>query len=340
MKDKSSRVLFQDPTFSLTKSNTLFILKVETQKEGGNLTPLSKKIFEEYQVRKTKKQKLAFIALMKGYFPELVVQEGGFPHCRNIIVGDVKGAKLILSAHYDTCARLPFPNFIAPKNPLLSILYSVLLVVPMVLVIFLINLLLSFVTADYWIHYFTSLACYFLLFAAMIAGPANKHTANDNTSGVIALCELLSTLAVDERCKVAFVFFDHEETGLIGSSLFRKLHKKEIRDKLLINLDCISDGDNILVTASKAARKEHAELLKKSFLPTENKTILFTKSESTYYPSDQMGFKKSVAIAALKHKRFIGYYMDRIHTKADTVFDKENIKLICQSILTLIKNLA
>lgn len=303
------------------------------------MTDLSRKILRDYQVRKSKKQKLAFIQLLKQHFPELTVQEGGFPRCRNIIVGDVEKAKILLSAHYDTCARLPFPNFIVPKNPLLSIGYSILLVVPIILAVLLLNLALNFLISDFLVHYWISLVAYFLLLILMLAGPANKHTANDNTSGVIVLCELLSVLNSAQQDKVAFVFFDHEETGLIGSAHFRSKFKKQMKDKLLINFDCVSDGDHILVTANKSARADYGDLLKAAFLPTEEKSILFTKAEKTYYPSDQLGFKKSVAIAALKRKRFLGYYMDRIHTAKDTVFDTANIKLLCDSMLRLLKTI-
>ena len=308
-------------------------------KENATMTPLSQTILSQYQVRKSKKQKTAFIALLQQHFPELTVQEGGFPKCRNLIIGDIENAKVILCAHYDTCAQLPFPNFIAPRNPLLSILYSILLVIPMVLAVIIINLLLNYITSDYGLHYWLSLAAYFGLLLLLLVGPANKHTANDNTSGVITLCELLSVLTNEERAKAAFVFFDHEETGLIGSAYFRSKHKKQMQDKLLINLDCVSDGDHILVSANKAARKEYGKLLKQVFEATDSKSILFTKSEYTYYPSDQLGFKKSVALAALKKKRFVGYYMDRIHTSKDTVFDKVNIKLICDSIHRLFKKI-
>ena len=300
------------------------------------MTDLSRKIFSDYQVRKTKKQKLAFIQLLKQYFPALTVQEGGFPKCRNIIVGDIDKAKIVLSAHYDTCARLPFPNFITPKNPLLSIAYSVLLIVPIFFAVFVSNLLLGFFVSDFLVHYWVSLVAYFAFLILMLAGPANKHTANDNTSGVIVLCELLSILNSAQQEKVAFVFFDHEETGLIGSTYFRSKYKAQMKNKLLVNFDCVSDGDHILLTANKSARAEYGDLLKSSFLPTEEKSILFTKAEKVYYPSDQLGFKKSVAIAALKHKRFLGYYMDRIHTTKDTVFDSANIKLLCESILNLL----
>lgn len=303
------------------------------------LTPLCQTILEHYQVRKTAKQKLAFIELMCDHFPDLKLQEGGFPKCRNIIIGDIENAKVVLTAHYDTCAQLPFPNFITPKKPLLSVLYSVALIVPVVIAVFLLKQLLSIISIDFWIQYWLTVAVYFGFVFLLLAGPANKHTANDNTSGVITLCELLSVLPAPQRSQAAFVFFDHEETGLIGSSLFRSKYKKQMKNKLLINFDCVSDGDHILVSASKKARAEFAKLIKDSFEPIGDKTILFEKAEKIYYPSDQMGFPKTVAVAALKQKRFWGYYMDRIHTSRDTVFDKENIKLLCDSIHRLLKQI-
>lgn len=303
------------------------------------MTPLSQTILDNYQVRKTKKQKLAFIQLMQQNFPDLKVQEGGFPKCRNLIIGDIENARVVLTAHYDTCARLPFPNFIVPKNLFLSLFYAFFIIIPLFLVVFLFNLLLNLVTDDYWVHYFLSLIIYFGFFALLIAGPPNKHTANDNTSGVITLCELLGALTEAERSKAAFVFFDHEESGMIGSSYFRSKYKKELADKLLINFDCVSDGNYILLAVSKAARADMGPLINSCFESTDSKTVLLTKSEKTYYPSDQIGFKKTVVVAALKYKHFIGYYLDKIHTSKDTVFDKENIKLLCDSTLKLLKKL-
>ena len=303
------------------------------------MTALSRKILDEYQVRKTKKQKTAFIDLMKANFPEITVQEGGFPKCRNLIAGDVEKAKVILTAHYDTCAQLPVPNFITPKNFLFTALYSILIIVPVVLAIFLVNMLLDRFTGDFTTHYAASLVVYLAFMLVLLAGPANKHTANDNTSGVIVLCELMQTLSSQQQEQVAFVFFDHEETGLLGSTLFHKRFKKIMDEKLLINFDCVSDGDHMMVSATKAARADYGDSLKAAFLPTEEKSILFTRSERTYYPSDQVGFKKAVAVASLKHKRFLGYYMDRIHTSKDTQFDTLNITLLCDSILRFLKSL-
>lgn len=303
------------------------------------MTQLSQTILESYQIRKTRKQKDAFIALLREHFPELTIQEGGITKSRNLILGDVPNAKVVLSAHYDTCASLPFPNFITPKNPLLSVLYSVLIALPMFALMFIISYLLNWITREFWINYILCIGICFATVYLMLAGPANKHTANDNTSGVITLCELYSMLSAEDRANVAVVFFDHEELGLLGSALFRKQYKKEMKDKLLINLDCVSDGDHFLIAINKAARKRYYAQIKSTVTSSEEKDVILEKAERVYYPSDQANFPMSVAVAALKHKKILGYYMDKIHTRRDIIFDEKNIDFLTNVLYKLIQRL-
>ena len=98
------------------------------------MTEISKEILEKYQVRKTKAQKTAFIEFIRAHFPEAKIEEGGFPDNRNIVIGNPDSAKAVFGAHYDTCAVLPVPNFIMPKSFLMSILYALVLVVPMAVI--------------------------------------------------------------------------------------------------------------------------------------------------------------------------------------------------------------
>ena len=83
------------------------------------MTPLSEYVFEKFHVRKSKKQKDGFIDYIKEFAKKegysCRVEKGSFG-ARNIVIGDPARAKAIYTAHYDTCARLPFPNFITPKN--------------------------------------------------------------------------------------------------------------------------------------------------------------------------------------------------------------------------------
>ena len=303
------------------------------------MTELAREILDAYQVRKTKKQKQAFIELLQMHMPTLQVQKMGFPKSRNLIVGDPKTAKVLLTAHYDTCARLPFPNFITPKRPLISVLYSFLVIMPWLVLIFLLNLLVSKLVTDYLLNYCISLICYALLMWMMLSGPANQHTANDNTSGVITLIEIYFALPEDLRNKVCFVFFDNEEKGVIGSAQFRKRYKKDVKDKLLINFDCVSDGDHFLLGISKKANQKYHVALAQAFTSGENKNVMLENLKKVYYPSDQAGFPMAIAVAALKRSKVFGYYMDRIHTKRDTVFDQNNITFLKNCTVKFIENL-
>ena len=303
------------------------------------MTDLSREIFDKYQVRKTRKQKLAFADFLMQHIPELQVEESGFPKSRNLLIGNPDNAKVILGAHYDTCAQLPLPNFITPKRPLLCIAYSIVIVLPYLVVIFLLNYLLGLLHLDFWAQYWISLAAYAALILLMFSGPANPNTANDNTSGVITLLELYHQLPKEQADKVCFVFFDNEEQGLLGSGYFRRKYKKAIRDILLINFDCVSDGDHFLLGITKKANQKYHVPLARTFTATEERNVMMENLKKVYYPSDQAGFPVAIAVAALKHKKGIGYYMDRIHTKRDTNFDESNIAYLTQRTIQFIETL-
>ena len=199
---------------------------------------LSYEILQNWQVRKTKAQKLAFIEMMQSRLPGLRVEEGGFPRCRNLVLGDPETAKVVFTAHYDTCARLPFPNFITPKNFLLYLGYNLLILLPFFALMALLTRLLVPALDVLGFQLSLWIPCLLMIYL-FILGPANPHTVNDNTSGVLTLVEIIRSLSEEERSQLCFVFFDHEESGLFGSASFKSKHKKQMKDKLLVNFDCV-----------------------------------------------------------------------------------------------------
>lgn len=309
------------------------------------MTEQSHKIMEDFQVRKSKKQKEDFRNWLceelkkAGYAPKV---EKGFA-ARNVVVGDPDTAKIIFSAHYDTCAVLPIPNFITPRNMLFYICYQLLLVIPLFLLVAVVEGILLAVIVELrspallMLMPFLSIAlCVFFVWW-ILDGPANKHTANDNTSGVITLLETALSMPEKDRGKVCFVFFDNEEKGLFGSAAFIKAHKKAKKEALNINFDCVSDGDYIQFypgSAMKGKDPETLDRIEAAFQGRGGKAVEVVRGFG-FYPSDNKAFKRGVGVCALKHKRFIGYYMDRIHTNKDTVFEEENIELLRDGALRL-----
>ena len=303
------------------------------------MTSLSNEILAKWQVRKTPKQKDDFIAFLRSQIPELRVEEGGFGKNKNLVVGDVASARVICTAHYDTCARLPFPNFLAPKNIPANLGYALLLCIPLVAVMVVIRMLLGLLDISYIlldnIPYLFSMTALLWL---SLGGPPNPNTVNDNTSGVITLCELMAALSPEERSQVAFVFVDNEENGLFGSRYFARLHKKEsLQDKLVMNFDCVSDGEHIMLVQNRAARKAFGATLAESFVSTPEHKVHLESAATTMYPSDQASFPTNVGIAAFKHKKGIGLYIDRIHTKKDTVLRESNITYLVESTKTFLE---
>ena len=308
------------------------------------MTEQSHKIMEDFQIRKSRKQKEAFRSWLceelkkAGYAPKV---EKGFA-AKNVVVGDPDTAKIIFSAHYDTCAVLPIPNFITPRNMFFYIGYQLLLVIPLFLVVAVVEGILLAVIAELRspallvLMPFLSIAlCAFFVWW-ILDGPANKHTANDNTSGVITLLETALAMPEEDRKKVCFVFFDNEEKGMFGSAAFTKAHKRAKKEALNVNFDCVSDGDYIQFFPGSRLKKDETALeqIEESFEGRGEKRTEVVRGFG-FYPSDNASFKRGVGVCALKHKRFIGYYMDRIHTNKDTVFEEENIELLRDGALRL-----
>lgn len=277
-------------------------------------------VLGQYEVRKSAAQKDAFIKWACEYARELDVQaqvesSGKWLNTRNIIFGDLNTARILITAHYDTCARLPFGNPYTPSCwPLIALTQFVL---PLAL----------YMAACVWLGFWmgTLLSAFVLLL--MLFGPANPHTANDNTSGVALV--LLALYAFRDRKDVAFILFDNEEIGLLGSSAFIKAHTALARRAFLINLDCVSDGDTLLFAGGKGTLrhpigKRIVQALEQ-LAPQYGKRGLVDELPRTLYPSDQLLFPRGTAFAALKGKRVL--YLDRIHSARDTAFD--DVNLLC-----------
>lgn len=293
------------------------------------MTSWQQTVLEEFQIRKSKRQKEAFRAFLcdelrkRGYEPRI---EGGFS--KNVVAGEPETAKLLFTAHYDTCAVLPVPNFITPRNMVWYLLYQLLLVA---LIFALgiaaeVGLLLCWDDCPLWaaigVMYAVILFCGWWI----LAGPANRHTVNDNTSGVLTLLEIAETLPVELRQSVCLVFFDNEELGLLGSGAFAKAHRVAQKEALTVNFDCVSDGDSLQFFPARAVKGEEETLtaLERAFSADGGKDVEAVRGFG-FYPSDQAKFRRGVGVCALKKKPLIGYCMDRIHTGRDTVLMEENL---------------
>ena len=261
----------------------------------------------------------------------------------NIIIGNMEKAKIFCTAHYDTQAVLPFPNLIVPNNLFGLILSQLAIIICVLILIFLINIV--FIKLFVWTGLFNgfelsiaSSISWLIIMIWMLFGKANKHTANDNTSGVVTIIESAIKLPEDFRDEICFVLFDNEELGLLGSAAFAKEYKEYIKNKLIINFDCVSDANDIFFFPTKQIKNDQSkhEVIIKAFASTNYINVHMNKGFG-FYPSDNFNFKCAYGVCSLKKGLF--YYLDRIHTSRDIIFNEENIELLSDGVCKLVNTI-
>ena len=297
-------------------------------------------LLNRYQVRKNPQQKAEFFRYAQAVshsagYPCEIEELKGRSVSRNIIAGDPEKARVIFTAHYDTCAEMPLPNLVYPQRRVLTILAQMPLILLMAAVaVCAARLMLLIAGRNEAI--LAAYAVYFGLFFLFFFGPANPHTANDNTSGVAALMEIMAALPPDKRTDAAFIFFDNEEKGKVGSKAYAKAHPGITEGKVVLNLDCVGDGDDIFVVAPKIADESLIRLLQAVFQDGNGKRAVHCSAKNTHYNSDQKSFPNGVAVAACQ-KGKLGCHIPRIHTRRDTVCDESNLRYLRDCALRLME---
>lgn len=310
-------------------------------------------LVEKYPIRKSSRQKEDFRtwfvdwAQEQGYSAQAETSRGLF-RSTNVVVGNPETAQVIFTAHYDTPAVMPLPNFITPCNVPVYLLYQLLLVpfllLPGAAIGTLAGVLAGVLTKNPELGgEVGGLLCFIMIYVTlgiMMLGPANQNNVNDNSSGVAAVMELMQRMAPDMREKVAFILFDNEEKGLLGSSAYSKAHKAIKKNKLIINMDCVGDGENILFFANKRTRSLVVfPKLEEAMAQALGRNYLMNRMERCIYPSDQQQFKHGIAVCACKKTKLIGYYCDKIHTKKDTICEQSNLDFLADGLTAFVAKL-
>ena len=298
-------------------------------------------IAQQFPIRRNAAQKAAFreavgeYARNLGYTERVEENKKG---CFNIVIGDAANAKFLVTAHYDTPATSPMPNFYTPDNLFLYFCYQMLIVLAYVAVAGVVCLPAWLLSRDSSITFLVWYAVYMALVFSARFGPANKNNWNDNTSGIVTVLETARSMPQNQRNKVAFILFDLEEKGLIGSKAYRNAHKEQTGQQIIVNLDCVGDGDELRIFPTKKLTQNEKTLAQFARIcgRTGRKNIEIKEKGPAFYPSDQKNFPHAVAIAAFQKKKWCGLYHGRIHTNKDTVLDHTNVNILRAALTTLI----
>ena len=296
---------------------------------------------QNYPVRRTGEEKDAF----RRYILEQMAEKGIAARIEttadgkndNIIIGDPLSAKVVCTAHYDTPAASLFPNLMIPRNKPLFLAYQFLPVI----------LILAAAIGGGWavaaqfaqpgdsefMRFFLIpyLFIYYILYFLLYRTFKNKNNYNDNTSGVAAVLSIIESMSEEQRGKAAFILFDNEEKGKKGSKAYYKDHKGAMKDRLLVNFDCVGNGEHIIFIAMKEAEKcGEYRLLQESFPARDGFSTYFYPIKGSESNSDYKNFPCGIGCMACRKTKSGLFYTPYIHTGRDTVAKNENITFLAE----------
>lgn len=314
-------------------------------------TPMD--VLTQFPVRKSGNQKQAFRAAVQSYAENLgyscTVEEGSFGS-RNLVIGEPAKAKYLVTANYDTGFSYLIPDYMTPCNPLLAVLGRVLLFGLYGLAVGTgCALILALFGLLFGVPFRNALALgliispvpvflvgFVLIPVILMLFTSRMENRNCNTSGVVTLLEILRTLPENQRHKVCFALFDMAEQGWIGSNAYRKAHP-ESSSQMVVHLNCVGDGDNLLLMPGSKLKKDGAAYRKlfKCCGYFGSKSLLVQEKGRSMHWMDYFVFPQSVGISAFR-KTKKGMLYSRIHHAQDVHLDETNVNILRAAVTTLI----
>ena len=133
-------------------------------------------ILSAFPVRKSKQQKQEFRDAAQSYLKQFgyspTVEKGSFG-CRNMVIGDPETAQYLITAHYDTCARLPIPNLITPCNFWAFLGYQLVVMLLMLLVPAIPGALAGLLAGSFDVGYYVWFLCVWVMIALVMILPTS-----------------------------------------------------------------------------------------------------------------------------------------------------------------------
>ncbi len=261
----------------------------------------------------------------------------------DLFIGDIAKAKTIVCAHFDTPQKVVFPNFkYYPLNGQKSFkTYWLYTLIPNLIATLLGGIAIYSVIANNdfggsWrpLFIFITVAVAFLLATLVSKGLSNKYNLNRNTASILAILELArKTKPTDD---LAFILLDKGCGNNMGARMLELALPTTFDKKLFIYLDCIGNGENIVLAHKNNLAKE-AEKLKKNFKGSQDiKLKNIEDGDLAYTPA--YFFKRSITITNGYYNNTGDLYVKNTNTGADKIVDPVTIEAIGEMLANTFDN--
>lgn len=220
--------------------------------------------------RFTNSQKRIFYTQIEPFFKKLgykfEFRESGKSLSRitNLLIGDISSAQYIVVCPYDTPSRSLIPYKYYPfkwsenlrqENKelfLRSIIFIIICVFAYISLNYFSNL-----TSFLMILAIISLSALLFFCYKLIAGFANPINFNRNSASIALIAALAEKAAANKN--VGFVLLDKNTSTNAGLKALAE--EKRLKNKICLYLDCVSDGEKLVIAHQTAANPEAEKLI-------------------------------------------------------------------------------
>jgi len=255
----------------------------------------------------------------------------------DLFIGDIGTANTIICTHHDTPMTVLWPNYrYYPLNGQRSSRsYWLATLVPSLIATALGAIFIYFLISNpafggsfrpFWI--FLTVLASFLLATLISAGLSNKYNINRNTASILAILETAKLLNKQAQQKVAFILFDKGCSDNSGAQMLQKALPTTLNKKLFIYLDCIGNGNNLIVAHRENLKKESERLAKNFSGKQEIQIEELDDAQLMYTPA--YFFKRALTVTNGHFDKSGNLFVEKVNTGADKFADIETIEAIAK----------
>lgn len=255
----------------------------------------------------------------------------------NLFIGDIGSADTIICTHHDTPMKVLWPGYrYYPLNGQRSFRTTWLVtLIPGILASLLAGIAIYLIISNpdfggawrpFWL--FLVVLSAFLLATLVSKGLSNKYNINRNTASILAILETAKQLNKAAANKVAFILLDKGCSDNRGALMLQKALPTTMDRKVFVYLDCIGQGQNLIIAHKEHLKKESEKLRKNYHGTQETETKELDDGEIIYTPA--YFFKRAIIITNGNYDKSGNLYVEKVNSSADKYADIETIQAVAK----------
>ena len=155
-------------------------------------------------------------------------------------------------------------------------------------------------------------------------------------ANLMTFLEILSSLPKNLQDKVCFLLFDGHLTGKIGLASYRRAHMEAAERQVVLNLDDVGDGDDLVFCPNKNFCEDREKMLHlcKCVGRFGSKTIAIRSKSAHGICPNYRGFRYGIGIAAFRRRKIPAFYCKRHYTEIDLT----NVNILRAALISYISS--